>query len=137
MRGTTRDRGRCADIEAAEAEAFVGDPDRVATISPALDHVSVAFILLGSATGPHEEIAALHTTRLQMLLARMLDTTVRGIVYEAAGSVGASLLQDGAERVQAACEGSLIPYVLLRADPSEHRSWLKAATTAHDDILRA
>ena len=65
----------------------MGDPDRIGTLIPALQHVSVACVLLGSATGEEDHVAALHGTRLEMLLAKLLDTTARGIVYEARGSV--------------------------------------------------
>jgi Trk K+ transport system NAD-binding subunit len=113
VRGTTRDPGATAAIEAAGAEAIVGDPDRVATLAPALEHVSAAVILLGSATGSAEALGALHGTRLEMLLLRMLDSTVRGIVYEASGTVDPAMLGAGAQRVRAFCEGSRIPYSLL------------------------
>jgi hypothetical protein len=134
VRGTTRDPGHRAEIEATGAEAFVGDPDLVGTLAPALEHVSVACILLGSAVGTRERLAALHGTRLDMLLERMLDTTVRGVVYEAAGSIDAELLRHGAERVRYACERSLIPHVLLTADPSDHPAWLREA---RDGVQRA
>jgi len=42
---------RLAAIEAAGAEAVLADPDRLATLVAALDHVTVAVLLLGSATG--------------------------------------------------------------------------------------
>jgi uncharacterized protein YbjT (DUF2867 family) len=135
VRGTTRDPGRRAELEAAGAEPFVGDPDRVATLGPALAHVGVACLLLGSATGPEEQVAALHGTRLEMLLERMLDTTVRGIVYEAVGTVPATVLSAGAERVRHACERSLIPYVLLTADPSDTVAWVGAASDAVERAL--
>jgi nucleoside-diphosphate-sugar epimerase len=137
VRGTTRDAAVVAAIEAAGAEAYVGDPDRVATLTPALEHVSAAVILLGSATGPPASLAALHGTRLEMLLMRMLDTTVRGIVYEAAGSVDPAVLHGGAARVRAACEDSLIPYQLLDADPRDHEQWLDAALGAAGRVLGA
>lgn len=130
VRGTTRDPARRAEIEAAGAEAYVGDPDRVATLGPALAHVGVACLLLGSASGTAAQLAALHSTRLDMLLERMLDTTVRGIVYEMVGSVDPALLAAGAQRVRHACERSLIPYVLLDADPGDHAAWVKAAGDA-------
>jgi uncharacterized protein YbjT (DUF2867 family) len=135
VRGTTRNPDSAHEIEAAGAEAFVGDPDRIATLTPALEHVSVVFILLGSASGPAERVAALHRTRLEMLLTRMLDTTVRGLVYESAGSVEAPILSGGVERVRAACEGSLIPYVLLDTDPSDHPRWVAAASGAADRVM--
>ncbi|MFZ0042213.1 MAG: NAD(P)H-binding protein [Solirubrobacteraceae bacterium] len=130
VRGTTRRPQRASEIEAAGAEAFVGDPDRVATLAPALAHVGVACLLLGSATGTQEQLAALHGTRLEMLLERMLDTTVRGIVYEEVGSVDPGLLREGAARVRHACERSLIPYVLLDADPADRGAWPDAAAAA-------
>jgi nucleoside-diphosphate-sugar epimerase len=137
VRGTTRDPGSRPLIEAAGAEAFVGDPDLVGTLAPALEHVGVACVLLGSAVGPPDQLAALHGTRLDMLLERMLDTTVRGVVYEAAGSVGSELLRHGSERVRYACERSLIPYVLLGADPSDHPAWLEDAGAAVQRALLA
>ena len=135
VRGTTRDRARGPEIEAAGAEAFIGDPDRVATLGPALAHVGVACILLGSATGTEEQLAALHSTRLDMLLERMLDTTVRGIVYETVGTVPESILAEGARRVRHACERSLIPHVLLDADPTGADAWVAAAVAAVGQAL--
>jgi hypothetical protein len=107
----------------------------VATLARAFDHASVACVLLGSATGPADEVAALHTTRLEMLLNRMLDTTVRGIVYEAAGTVAAALLHGGGELVRSACERSMIPFALLTVDPADHQQWLAAASSACTSIL--
>ena len=130
VRGTTRDPARGAEIEGAGAEPFVGDPNCVGTLAPALAHVGVACILLGSATGTVQQLTALHGTRLDMLLERMLDTTVRGVVYQAAGSVDPALLDVGAGRVRYACERSLIPYELLTADPATDREWVSQALEA-------
>lgn len=135
VRGTTRDPDRVGDIEAAGAEAFVGDPDRVATLGAALDHVGVVCLLLGSAIGRPEELEALHGTRLEMLLTRMLDTTIRGVVYECAGSVDGRLLDAGSARIRYACERSLIPYVLLDADPRQCEVWLATAIAAVERVL--
>ncbi len=135
VRGTTRDPGRRAEIEATGAEAVIGDPDVVATLARSLEHVSIACVLLGSAVGSPEQLAALHGTRLEMLLTRMLDTTVRGIVYEAAGSVDAALLGAGAARVRERCEDSRIPYVLLEADPADVDAWTDAAVAAVNRAL--
>jgi uncharacterized protein YbjT (DUF2867 family) len=130
VRGTTRDAERRREIEAAGAEAVVGDPDVVATLARSFEHVSVACVLLGSAVGTRAELAALHGTRLEMLLARMLDTTVRGVVYEAVGSVDPDVLKSGADLVRDRCEDSRIPYALLRANPDDHDAWTAAATGA-------
>jgi len=135
VRGTTRDRRRASEIEAVGAEAVVGDPNVIATLAGTLEHVAVACILLGSAAGTPEQLSALHGSRLDMLLTRMVDTTVRGVVYEAAGSVDPEVLRDGAARVRTCCEDSRIPYVLLRANPREHRVWGAEAVLAVERAL--
>jgi uncharacterized protein YbjT (DUF2867 family) len=137
VRGTTRDAGRLAEIEAAGAEPYLGDPDRIATIAPAFDHVAVACVLLGSATGTEDGLRALHGTRLEMLLARMIDTTVRAIAYEVAGSVDPALLRAGARTVERVCADSRIPYALVDADPADRPGWLGAAVEAVEALLRA
>jgi hypothetical protein len=113
----------------------VGDPNLVGTLAPALAQVGVACLLLGSAVGSDEQLAALHSTRLQMLLERMLDTTVRGVVYEAAGTVDPALLSAGADRVRHACERSLTPYVVLTTDPSDGERWVSEAVAAVERAL--
>jgi threonine dehydrogenase-like Zn-dependent dehydrogenase len=135
VRGTSRDSSRLAVIEAAGVEPHRGDPDRIATLAPAFDHVSVACILLGSAAGDPEAIAALHGPRLEMLLLRMLDTTIRGVAYEAAGTVDPRTLDAGVRIVRTACRRSLIPYAVLDADPAQHQVWLKCAQGAVDGLL--
>lgn len=111
-------------------EAFVGDPDVVGTLTPAFEQVTVACVLMGSAAGPPARLAALHGTRLEMLLTKLVDTTVRGIVYEALGTVDPAVLEKGAALVRDRCEDARIPYALLRADPSELDTWTVAAAAA-------
>ncbi len=108
----------------------MGDPDVIATLARSFEHVSLACILLGSAVGSGERIAALHGTRLEMLLSRMVDTTVRGVVYEARGSVDRAVLDAGAALVRERCEEARIPYGLLRADPADPGAWTAAAVDA-------
>jgi len=135
VRGTTRDQSRVRLIEEAGAEAVVGDPDRVSTLVAALDHVTVLCILLGSAAGPAERLAALHGTRLEMLLTKTVDTTARGVVYEAAGTVEPSVLRGGAERVREFGERSTAEVEVLEADPSDDPRWLAAALAAVRRLL--
>lgn len=127
VRGTTRsEQGRTA-IEAAGAECYVGDPDRVGTLIGALQGVTVVCWLLGSARGTPEELSALHGTRLEMALERMIDTGIRGFLYEAAGSVSAGLLEEGREFVRRACEHSHIPVQFLAVDPADREEWIAEA----------
>jgi hypothetical protein len=124
-----------AEIEAAGAQAVVADPDRVVTVAPALEHVAVICVLLGSAAGEAAQLEALHATRLDMLLTRVLDSTVRGVVYEAAGTVDPAVLARGAARVRAFCEDSRIPYALLDAEPAGYDRWLGEAVDAVERVL--
>jgi uncharacterized protein YbjT (DUF2867 family) len=135
VRGTTRTETNLPAIEASGAEAVLGDPDVVGTLARSFEHVSVACVLLASATGTDAELAALHGTRLEMLLSRMVDTTLRGVVYEATGSVDAAVLARGAALVQERCEDARIPYALLQSDPARYRSWTLAAADAVDSTL--
>ncbi len=126
---------RLEEIEAAGAEAVLADPDRVATLVAALEHATVACVLLGSAVGSAEQLSALHSTRLEMLLTKIVDTTVRGVVYEARGSLDDALLAAGAARVRAFGERSLAGWALLDADPHDHAAWLAAAVAAVDELV--
>lgn len=135
VRATTRDPDRLEEIASTGAEPVLADPDRIATLTPALEHVGVACVLLASAVGTPVHLRALHGSRLEMLLRRLVDTTVRGVVYEARGSVDPAVLRHGSELVRCACEDSLIPYALLEADPAGRAGWLDAATTAVERVL--
>jgi len=137
VRGTTRDPDNRAAIQAVGAEALIADPDRVATLAGAFDHVSVACVLLGSAVATPDRLAALHGPRLEMLLARMLDTTVRAVVYEAAGSADEAVLRAGVAVVRDACDRSLLPYALLTAPPGDWGTWLAGAILAFEEVLTA
>jgi NADP-dependent 3-hydroxy acid dehydrogenase YdfG len=135
VRATSRRRERLPLIAAAGAEARPADPNRVGTVVPVLADVALVYLLLGSACGTRDQLAALHGVRLQTLLQRMLDTTVRGILYEAAGCVPSELLEEGAATVRSVCEGSRIPFALLRADPQQPSVWVRAAVTAGERLL--
>jgi uncharacterized protein YbjT (DUF2867 family) len=138
VRGTTRSPARGPAIEAAGAQLLIADPDRVVTLVPALDHISVACVLLGSVEASDLQIEALHGTRLDTLLQHMIDTTIHGIVYEAAGTVDASVLAAGAALVRSKCELSRIPFGLLERDPrSDYDAWRADAVAAVQRILTA
>lgn len=135
VRGTTRDARRLSDIERTGAQAVLADPDRVASMVPAFEHVAVACILLGSATGGGAKVAALHSERLAMLLSKVVDTTIHGVVYECRGTVTEELLRRGAERVRSFGEDSRAACALLDADPDDHELWLRAALDAIERVL--
>jgi hypothetical protein len=133
VRAVTRSEARRAEIEAAGCECWIGEPDRIGTLRYALDNVTVLLWLLGTATGPN--VADLHGSRLRMMLEKVTDTTVRGVVYEAAGTVDAAALRAGAAELARAREVNEIPGALLQADPREERAWVAAARAAIDSLL--
>jgi hypothetical protein len=59
------------------------------------------------------------------LLEHLVDTPVRGFVYEGAGSVTPDLLAAGAEAVQAAGRTWRIPVAVVGADPAEPDLWVE------------
>ncbi len=56
VRGTTRDPRRFPEIDAAGAEPYLGDPDRIMTLMDALAATTVVCWLMGSATGDDEKV---------------------------------------------------------------------------------
>jgi nucleoside-diphosphate-sugar epimerase len=93
VRGTTRDSARGEAIAATGAEPYVGDPDRIGTLMDALRGVTILVWLFG--TVPDVD---LHGGRLRMLFEKLVDTPVRGVVYEAALPAGEAIARDAAER---------------------------------------
>jgi hypothetical protein len=78
VRAVTRSEANRTAFEEAGGEFWIGDPDVVGTLRYALDNVTLLLHLLGGA-----DDSDLHGSRLEMLLERTIDTTVRGVVYEA------------------------------------------------------
>ncbi|HEV2075442.1 MAG TPA: hypothetical protein VGR10_04340, partial [Thermoleophilaceae bacterium] len=124
-------------IEATGAEAAVADPGRLSTLVPHLRGITVLCWLLGTAVGEAEEVAALHGPRLESLLETIVDTPVRGLVYEGAGTVEPSLLERGTTLVRWASEAHRMPVEVLDADPARPGEWLPSAAAAVERVLAA
>ena len=135
VRGTTRDPAKADAIRAAGAEPYVGDPDRIATLMEALTGVTILCWLMGSATGDPEQVFELHDGRLRMLWEKLVDTPVRGVVYEAAGTVDAAALVRGEAVARVAHETWRIPLEYLHADPADPDAWVTEARTAVGRLL--
>jgi hypothetical protein len=133
VRVVTRDPGRHAAIAEAGGEAYDGDPDRIGTLRYALDNVTVLIWALGTASGEPQRVQALHGTRLEMLLERTIDTTVRGVLYECNGDLPVELLSQGARTVERLCRHNEIPWGLLHHDTDDVAGW---AASAHDAVER-
>jgi uncharacterized protein YbjT (DUF2867 family) len=130
VRGTSRADEGLAKIEAAGVEPALADPDRPGTVLDLVADVAVVAWLLGSAAGEAEQLEAIHGSRLERILERLVDTPVRGFVYEAAGSVPAPLLQGGEAAVNRAGETWRIPVVCVSADPADPVAWVEAMGAA-------
>jgi hypothetical protein len=125
VRGTTRSQAGAAAIRETGAEPYVGDPDRIGTLMDALSGVTIVCWLMGTVPVPE-----LHEGRLRMLWEKLVDTPVRGVVYEGA-------LPQGEQVARTASQTWQIPLELLDADPLDHDAWLAAARRSVDCLLGA
>jgi nucleoside-diphosphate-sugar epimerase len=131
VRGTSRVPARLGKLEKASIEGVVADPDRLGTLVPALASVTVVCWLMGSAHSSPD----LHGPRLRSLMEHLVDTPVRGLVYEAGGSAAAALLAQGASIVREASHTWHIPAEIVDTDPGDHDAWLEAMRAAVGRLL--
>lgn len=116
VRGSTRSPAHARAIAGAGAEPYVGDPDRIGTLMDALYGVTVVCWLMGT--------VAEDEGRVRMLWSRLVDTPVRGVVYEGAF----------AEVARAAAGTFRIPLEVLAGDPLRP-GWVTDATAAVRRLL--
>ena len=121
VRAVTRHESKRAQIEDAGCECWIGDPDRIGTLRYALENATVLLWLLATVDVPE-----LHGSRLEMMLERTVDTTVRGVLYE--GHAGAAV-------VQAAHDRHGIPIAFLEQDPDDVDAWVATARVGIDALL--
>jgi hypothetical protein len=137
VRGTAREARTLEKIERSGIEAVAADPSRIGTIVEAIEGVTVIFWLLGSATGPLDEVAALHGDRLERLLEEIVDTPVRGVAYELTGEIDQAQALRALELLRAAGERWHMPFEVIDADPREHDLWLEGMVGAAEGLVSA
>ncbi len=159
VRIVSRSERRRTAIESAGAECLIADPDRLGTLRPALEAVTVACWLLATARGPREQVEALHGSRLELFVHQLIDSTVRGFVYEARslasaaaattsetvvadreqvdGLVAPAVLSEGREIATRLTQRNAIPMSVLAADPGDRDAWLSDARAAVASLLGA
>ncbi len=103
VRAVTSDPADRVAIEAAGAEAWMGDPDVIGTLRYALENVTLLLWLLAD-----DERPEIHGSRLAMMLEKTIDTTVRGVVYEAGP-------QEGVQTVEHVAGFNEIPFRIVPA----------------------
>ena len=111
VRGTSRREEGLAAIEDAGIEPAPADPDRPGSILELVNDVAVLVLLLGSADGSEEELAAIHGPRLERLMEHLVETPVRGVLYEGT--------EEGAEVVRSAGRTWRIPVQTISASPPQ------------------
>lgn len=160
VRATTRTEAGRATIEATGAECWIGTPDRLATLRGALENVTVGCWMLACARGSEDELDALHASRLEFFLSQAIDTTARGLIYDAWAVPGedadradarrpsSQLLAEGTRVFRSLTELNAIPAVVLGGgdgsagsrevgEGSEDAAWVTAASVAVAALLGA
>ena len=135
VRGTTRSAESVAAIEAAGIEGVVADPDRIDTLVDEVADVALIVWLLGSATGAPEAVAALHGPRLARLLEEIVDTPVRGFVYEASGALVPETLVGAMQTLRDAGERWRIPFEVVDAAGGDLELWREGMLAAAEELV--
>jgi uncharacterized protein YbjT (DUF2867 family) len=135
VRGTTRSPERVAEIEADRIEAAVADPDRIGTLVDLIDDVALIYWLLGSPAGEPDTVAALHGPRLARMLEEIVDTPVRGFVYEAFGGVESEVIAGALETLRDAGQRWRIPFEVVDAAGGELDLWREGMLAAAAELI--
>jgi uncharacterized protein YbjT (DUF2867 family) len=122
VRGTSRREEGLMAIGEAGIEPALADPGQPGTVLDLIGDVTAIAWLLGSAEGEPEELAAIHGRGLERVLEKLIETHVRGFVYEAGGSVDPILRARGREVVEAAATWEIAISTNF-ADPSDFSTW--------------
>lgn len=128
VRGTTRDPRGLEFISATGAEAVIADPDRIATLMDSLAAVTIVVWMLATA-----EADELHDGRLRMLCEKLVDTPVRGLVYELPtdrrrAETGRAIVEDARERWN-------IPLAVVGAPGGDCDAWRGAVQDGVQRLL--
>jgi uncharacterized protein YbjT (DUF2867 family) len=143
VRVTTRRESARGVIEGGGAECWIGAPQRMGTLRAALEGVSLACWLLASASGEEEDLRALHGSLLERFVHQLIDTTVRGFVYEAAAPpaqagrsrVPAAALAAGAKIARDVGARNAIPVAVVEGPLADDRAWLAQMHDAVRSLL--
>ncbi len=139
VRISTRTEAGRGAIEQVGGECWIGTPDRLATLRGSLENVTIACWMLARAHGPRDELAALHGSRLEFFLGQAIDTTVRGLLYDASSAPGSAVsaqtLAGGEQIFRSLTELNSIPAVVLDGEGSDEESWITQAGAAVSSLL--
>jgi hypothetical protein len=123
VRGTSRYENGLVAVGEAGIEPALADPARPETVLELVGDVTVVLWLLASATGERQALSAIHGSRLERVMERLIETPVRGFVYEMKGSVDPILLAHGREVMEATGDTWRVPISMVFVDPSDPHDW--------------
>ncbi len=130
VRGTSRSAAGLEAIAAGGIEPAEADPDQVGSLTRLLGDVTVvAWLLSGAATDP-DRLRSLNGERLGSLLAALVDTPVRGFVYEALPAGTGAAADPGRALVEDAQSRWRIPTEIVAAERSQPDAWGAAVADA-------
>jgi hypothetical protein len=135
VRGTSRSAEGLEAIAAAGIEPAEADPDRVGSLTRLLGDVTVvAWLLSGSPADP-DRLRSLNGERLGSLLAALVDTPVRGVVYEALPPAAGAAADSGRALVEDAESRWRIPTRTVVAERSQPDAWAAAVADAVEAVV--
>ena len=137
VRGTTRSPEGSSDVEATGAEAAVADPDRLGTILPLLEGVSVVCWLMGSAAGEPDEVAALHGPRLRSLQEKLVDSGARAWSTRRPAASTLACWPGARAIVREVGETFRMPVAVVDQDPADLHAWRGAVLRGVAEVLAA
>ena len=130
VRGTSRSAEGLEAIAADGIEPAEADPDRVGSLTGLLGDVTVVAWLLSGATADPDRLRSLNSERLGSLLAALVDSPVRGFVYEALPAGAAAAADSGRVLVEDAESRWRIPTRIVEAERSRPDAWGAAVADA-------
>ena len=135
VRGTSRTDDGLAAIGEAGIEPAFADPLQPHTVLELIGDVTVVLWLFASAEGPPEELSAIHGPRLERLMERLVETPVRGFVYEMKGTVDPILLEHGSEVLEAAGDTWHVGISCVFVDPGDPHDWAEIMAGAATGLV--
>jgi hypothetical protein len=70
-----------------------------------------------------------------MMLSKVIDTTVRGVVYEAAGTIAPGAFATGIAELRRMGRLNEIPVAIVDASPADRTAWVAAARHAIGNLV--
>jgi hypothetical protein len=135
VRGTSRTEDGLTAIREAGIEPALADPLQPHTVLELVGDVTIVLWLFASAKGSPEELSAIHGSRLERLMERLIETPVRGFVYEMKGTVNPILLEHGSEVLEAAGDTWRVGISCVFVSPKDPHDWAEIMAGAATGLI--